>query len=436
VLKSDGIIKEYLYLHRDYQSSIVAISNSSGVIIEKRHFDAWGQVVRVQDAQGNILAGLSVLDRGYTGHEHLQSVGLIHMNGRLYDAKLHRFLQPDNFIQEPYNTQNYNRYGYVLNNPLKYTDPSGEEAILAAIIVGAIIGATSYTLTALLTDVPFSVGGFLKSTFMGALSGAVTFGIGNAAQGIKELGARFVFQAFAHGSSQAVLAGIQGGDMLAAFASGALSSMASGLWAGGAQAGEWKGLGGTWAKGDFGTVAFGTISGGAGASLTGGNFWQGAATGLVVSGLNHAMHRMNGNTEISVSKYNKLSDAQKSKYQEVPKDAIIQVIEQTAVSIVTPSGAVTVKNLNVTEIWGKTKLVLKKNLIRSTTSSNVLESKFGINTVTQIFYRTFEYSNSFFTNFMTSVGNVLYPSDVSLTIYNSSSRYTGGYLSKYLTYLK
>lgn len=48
------------------------------------------------------------------------------MNGRLHDAKLHRFLQPDNFVQDPSNTQNFNRYGYVLNNPLKYTDPSGE----------------------------------------------------------------------------------------------------------------------------------------------------------------------------------------------------------------------------------------------------------------------------------------------------------------------
>ena len=48
------------------------------------------------------------------------------MNGRLYDPLLHRFLMPDNYIQDPYNTQNFNRYGYVLNNPLRYTDPSGE----------------------------------------------------------------------------------------------------------------------------------------------------------------------------------------------------------------------------------------------------------------------------------------------------------------------
>ena len=91
-------------------------------------FDAWGNIIKVTDGAGNLLNGLTLIDRGYIGHKHLQTVGLIHMNGRLYDPKLHRFLQPDNFVQDPYNTQNYNRYGYVLNNPLMYTDPSGETA--------------------------------------------------------------------------------------------------------------------------------------------------------------------------------------------------------------------------------------------------------------------------------------------------------------------
>ncbi len=53
-------------------------------------------------------------------------VSLIHMNGRMYDAKLGRFISPDNFVQEPFNTQSFNRFGYVLNNPLSYVDPSGE----------------------------------------------------------------------------------------------------------------------------------------------------------------------------------------------------------------------------------------------------------------------------------------------------------------------
>jgi len=64
--------------------------------------------------------------RGYTGHEHLKWFGLINMNGRMYDAGLCRFLSPDPYVQMPDYTQNFNRYSYCLNNPLIYTDPSGE----------------------------------------------------------------------------------------------------------------------------------------------------------------------------------------------------------------------------------------------------------------------------------------------------------------------
>ena len=112
-----------------------------------------------------------LLDRGYTGHEHLASVGLIHCNGRLYDPALHRFLQPDNYIQDPFNTQNFNRYGYCLNNPLKYTDPNGE-IIWAAVIVGAIIGATSYATSAAMND-SWSWEKFAWSTLGGAVMGAI-----------------------------------------------------------------------------------------------------------------------------------------------------------------------------------------------------------------------------------------------------------------------
>lgn len=142
ILRSDGYSQNYYYLHRDQLGSIVAITDRHGEIVEKRHFDAWGNITKVQDREGNNLEGLTVIDRGYTGHEHLQGVVLIHMNARLYDPVVHRFLQPDNFIQDPYNTQNFNRYSYVLNNPLKYTDPSGEY-IWIPIIVGAIVGAYS-----------------------------------------------------------------------------------------------------------------------------------------------------------------------------------------------------------------------------------------------------------------------------------------------------
>ena len=65
------------------------------------------------------------LTRGFTMHEHLDQVGLIHMGGRVYDPELGRFLSPDPFVQFPISTQGFNRYAYVNNNPLSYTDPSG-----------------------------------------------------------------------------------------------------------------------------------------------------------------------------------------------------------------------------------------------------------------------------------------------------------------------
>lgn len=66
-----------------------------------------------------------LLGCGYTGHEHLPWFGLINMNARLYDPATRRFLNPDPVVQLPDNTQSYNRYSYCLNNPLRYTDPTG-----------------------------------------------------------------------------------------------------------------------------------------------------------------------------------------------------------------------------------------------------------------------------------------------------------------------
>ena len=65
------------------------------------------------------------LTRGFTGHEHLPQFNLINMNGRLYDPIVGRMLSVDNNVADATNTQAYNKYSYVVNNPLKYTDPSG-----------------------------------------------------------------------------------------------------------------------------------------------------------------------------------------------------------------------------------------------------------------------------------------------------------------------
>ncbi len=121
------------HLQRDYLGSILNItkqtgngSNANGVLQERRQFGAWGTVDAYWSVNGGEMGHESILDRGYTGHEHFTEVGLIHMNGRMYDPHIGRFLSPDNYVQNPYNSQNFNRYGYVLNNPLMYNDPTGE----------------------------------------------------------------------------------------------------------------------------------------------------------------------------------------------------------------------------------------------------------------------------------------------------------------------
>ena len=73
---------------------------------EERQFGAWGQADQFVDSDGKTIFNYgSLIGRGYTGHEHFFEVNLIHMNGRMYDANLGRFLSPDNYIQDPFNTQ-------------------------------------------------------------------------------------------------------------------------------------------------------------------------------------------------------------------------------------------------------------------------------------------------------------------------------------------
>ena len=176
VYNSNGEEGKLLFLHRDQLGSIVVITDLNGKLVEARHFDAWGKVLSITDGNGNKLENL-LLDRGYTGHEHLASVGLIHMNGRLYDPALHRFLMPDNYIQDPFNTQNFNRYGYCLNNPLMYVDQNGEEIITAIVVIGAIVGAYFGGAQANGSYNPLEWNYSRLSSWLGIVGGAVVGGV-------------------------------------------------------------------------------------------------------------------------------------------------------------------------------------------------------------------------------------------------------------------
>ena len=117
------------YVTSDHLGSSSAITNSAGGILVNSSFDAFGRR-RGSSWTGNPSAGdwtaiASTTRRGFTEHTMLDNLNLTHMNGRVYDQMLGRFASADPFITEPLNTQNYNRYSYVSNHPLSYTDPSG-----------------------------------------------------------------------------------------------------------------------------------------------------------------------------------------------------------------------------------------------------------------------------------------------------------------------
>ncbi len=116
------------YVYTDHLGSILKVTDASGTVVAEQNFDAWGRNRNPNDwTYDNIPAVPDWLYRGFTGHEHLSQFALINMNGRVYDPITGTMLSPDNNVQAPDFTQNYNRYVYAFNNPLKYTDPSGED---------------------------------------------------------------------------------------------------------------------------------------------------------------------------------------------------------------------------------------------------------------------------------------------------------------------
>ena len=129
---------------RDYLGNVTHIATSGGTLVSEYSYDPWGRL-RDPDTHAVYSPGQEpelFLGRGFTGHEHLPWFGLVNMNARLYDPLLGRFLSPDPYVQAPDFTQNYNRYIYCLNNPLKFTDRSGVYAAvddLIAVAAGALL---------------------------------------------------------------------------------------------------------------------------------------------------------------------------------------------------------------------------------------------------------------------------------------------------------
>jgi RHS repeat-associated protein len=308
------------YLLRDGLGSVDAIVSETGQVRQRLAFDAHGSRRYADPPGGTDLWSLLVPEaaanvdtsrttRGYTGHEQLDGVGLVHMNGRLYDPAIGRFIQADPLV-EPDATQGLNRYTYALNNPLTYTDPSGyltfrqvlgiAVGVAFAIVSGDLWNAGNF-IASFFTAV---AGGFasagiatgsLRAAAWGAVSAAVFWGIGSgfneqlvtrnvdgAVTAVREAssGAR-IAKIAAHAGAGGTLNDLQGGKFGHGFVSAGVTEWLSPAVStiGG------EGYAGLAAR----TVVSATI-GGTVSEITGGSFGAGAATAAFQQLFNAGVH--------------------------------------------------------------------------------------------------------------------------------------------------
>lgn len=193
------------YIGRDNLGSITHITDNTGNLLHEYSYDPWGRLRNpaTQQVYNIDLEPHLFLGRGYCGHEHLEWCGIINMNARLYDPTIGRFLNSDPYVQAPDFSQNFNRYSYCLNNPLKYTDPSGEWALLddgIAMLVGGVLNLGSN----LLQGNVHSIGQGALLFVVGAVAGEAALYTGAAAPyvsaGITSVGNDLVNQGVVNGS--------------------------------------------------------------------------------------------------------------------------------------------------------------------------------------------------------------------------------------------
>ncbi len=172
--RSDGTTGTF-YATSDHLGSADLVMDSAANVLVRESFSPfgarrgsnWQSIPTTQDYS----AIQSSTRQGFTGHEMLDSVGLIHMNGRVYDPTLGRFLSADSAIQSLGATQSINPYSYAWNEPLKYTDPTGHSigGFLVSLIT-AIVTVVVYAVLLYEGIPPFWA--FVGAAFVGGFTGA------------------------------------------------------------------------------------------------------------------------------------------------------------------------------------------------------------------------------------------------------------------------
>ena len=263
-IRENGTVKNY-HAFTDNLGSILSVVDENGTKVFDASYDAWGKQTVTLNTIG--------LHRGYTGHEMLGEFDIINMNGRLYDPVLGRFFSPDNYVQMPDNSQNFNRYSYCLNNPLKYTDSSGD----LFGIDDAIIAFAAFNMASSMMQAAFEGKSVWKAGVLSLLSSGASYGIGELFKGTAATFGNELLRAGAHGLASGVISALDGDNFASAFVSGAAAS----------------GMGSYAQSVDMNLglmVASTTAMGGVVAWMTGNDFLQGAMEGMTIGALNHAQH--------------------------------------------------------------------------------------------------------------------------------------------------
>jgi RHS repeat-associated protein len=150
IVAADGSAAATKYYHFDHLGSVTEMSDEAGRVVTETWggsdatvlgYDAWGVRRTPEGHPGTASFPQQVGRREFTGQEAVPGVALVNMNGRMYDPALGRFLSPDPNVQFQADLQSYNRYSYVLNNPLRYADPTGYFSLSTALTVGAALFA-------------------------------------------------------------------------------------------------------------------------------------------------------------------------------------------------------------------------------------------------------------------------------------------------------
>lgn len=298
MLKIRNGVTSVRYFHRDNLGSTAAVTDKDGIVVERLAYEPFGKRRFPNGtADPNDTIHGQETERGYTNHEHLDELGLIHMNGRIYDPLLGRFMSADPTIQSPYDLQSYNRYSYVLNNPLIYTDPTGYKAFwkqkwfrsVASIAVAVFapevlfqnywvagMSQTAASVAAFTTTGALS-GYIATGTLNGALNGAATagmfYGIGTAFPGDVSPG----LNTLGHAAVGCASASLSGGDC----GNGALSASAGAAW---------TNYGYHSASFEANLIST-TVVGGTASVLGGGKFGNGAQTAAFGYLFNECAHR-------------------------------------------------------------------------------------------------------------------------------------------------